>query len=99
MQGYSLIRADHPEDVKRVVSAWILSSESYQTAKTFFHNYTEHFNARSKSWWPEDVTSHEDTDIVSLTTMHCLQQLILDPTHCFPIHHHVLTLYLLTNQT
>ena len=25
MQGYSLIRADHPEDVKRVVSACILT--------------------------------------------------------------------------
>ena len=39
------------------------------------------FNARFKSWWPEDVTSHEGTHIESLTTMHGLQQLILDPTH------------------
>ena len=42
------------------------------------------FNARSKSWWPEDVTSHEGTHIESLTTMHGLQQLISDPTHLLP---------------
>ena len=39
------------------------------------------FNARSKSWWPKDVTSHEDTCIESLTTMHGLQQLTSYPTH------------------
>ena len=33
------------------------------------------FNARSKSWWPEDVISHEGTHIESLTTMHGLQHL------------------------
>ena len=42
------------------------------------------FNARSKSWWPEDVKSHEDTHIESLTTMYGLQQVILDPTHLLP---------------
>ena len=42
------------------------------------------FNARSKSWWPKDVASHEDTRIESLTTMHGLQQLILYPTHLLP---------------
>ena len=56
------------------------------------------FNARSKSWWPEDVTSHEGTHIQSLTTIHGLQQLISDPTHLLQIHHHALTLFLLTNQ-
>ena len=28
------------------------------------------FNARSKSWWPDDITLSEGTDIDSLTTMH-----------------------------
>ena len=38
-------------------------------------------DARSKSWWPENATSHEGTHIESLTTTHRLQQLISDPTH------------------
>ena len=47
------------------------------------------FNARSKCWWPEDVTSHEGTHIESLATMHGLQQLISDQLACLSIHHHV----------
>ena len=39
------------------------------------------FNARSKSWWPYDITSPEGTDIDLLTKMHGLHQLISDPTH------------------
>ena len=42
------------------------------------------FNARSKSWWPDDITSPEGTDIDSLTTMYGLHQLISDPTHLLP---------------
>ena len=39
------------------------------------------FNARSTTWWPDDITSPEGTDINSLTIMHGLHQLISDPTH------------------
>ena len=42
------------------------------------------FNARPKSCWADDITSSEGTDIVSLTTMHGLQQLISEPTHLLP---------------
>ena len=42
------------------------------------------FNARSKSWWPEDVTSHEGTNIESVTIVHGLQQPVSDPTHLLP---------------
>ena len=42
------------------------------------------FNARSKSWWPDDITSPEGTDIDSLTIVHRLQQLISEPTHLLP---------------
>ena len=42
------------------------------------------FNARSKSWWPDDITSPEGTNIDSLTTMHGLHQLISDLTHLLP---------------
>ena len=42
------------------------------------------FNARSKSWWPDDIASPEGTDIDSLTTVHGLQQLISEPTHLLP---------------
>ena len=42
------------------------------------------FNARSKSWLQDDITSPEGTDIDSLTTIHGLQQLIPQPTHLLP---------------
>ena len=42
------------------------------------------FNARSKSWWPDDMTSPEGRGIDSLTTVHGLQQLISEPTHLLP---------------
>ena len=39
------------------------------------------FNARSKSWWQNDVTSNEGTKIDALTSYHGLHQLISQPTH------------------
>ena len=39
------------------------------------------FNAQSKSWWCEDITSQESPQIESLTMSYGLQQLISDPTH------------------
>ena len=57
------------------------------------------FNARSKTLWLEDVTSHEGTYIESLTTMYGLQQLISDPTHLLPDLPSCIDLTLLINQT
>ena len=34
------------------------------------------FNVRSKSWWPDDITSRQGIDIDSLTTVYGLQQII-----------------------
>ena len=42
------------------------------------------FNARSKSWWPDDITSPEVTDIDSLTAIYGLHQLLSDPVHLLP---------------
>ena len=42
------------------------------------------FNARSKSWWSEDLTTSEGLVIDSLTTTYGLNQLIADPTHLLP---------------
>ena len=42
------------------------------------------FNARSKSWWPDDITSPEGSGIDLLTSMYGLHQLISDPTHLLP---------------
>ena len=128
--GYSLIRADHPDNVKRggvylcfkenltlkvidnsIIAQCIICEITLQNQKGYvivtyqspsqsstefdeflsnFDKLLNHikqfrpsftimlgdFNARSKSWWPEDVTSHEGTHIESLTTMHGLQLLI-----------------------
>ena len=42
------------------------------------------FDARSKSWWPDDITLPEGIDMNLLITMHRLRQVILDPTHILP---------------
>ena len=42
------------------------------------------FNARSQSWWSDDITSFEGSHIDSLTTTHGFHQLISDPTHLLP---------------
>ena len=119
MQGYSLIRADHRDDVK-TGGVWLYFKENLtlkvidnsfiaqctvceitlqnqkgyvvvtyrspsQSSTEFLSNFNKllnlikqfrpsftiilgDFNARSKSWWPEDVRSHEGTHTESLTT-------------------------------
>ena len=42
------------------------------------------FNARSRSWWSDDITSYEGSHINSLTTTYGLYQLISEPTHLLP---------------
>ena len=42
------------------------------------------FNARSRSWWSDDITSHEGFLIDSLTTAYGFYQLISEPTHLLP---------------
>ena len=42
------------------------------------------FNAISKSWWCEDITSHKGPLIESLTISYGLQQLIFDARHLLP---------------
>ena len=42
------------------------------------------FNARSKSWCSDDITTYEGSKIDSLTTTHGLHQLISQPTHLLP---------------
>ena len=52
--------------------------------KPSFTIILDDFKARCKSWWPDDITSSEVTDINLLTTMHGLHQLISHPTHILP---------------
>ena len=42
------------------------------------------FNARSQSWWSDDITSYEGSHIDSLTTTYGFHQLMSDPTHLLP---------------
>ena len=43
-------------------------------------------NARSPEWWSEDIATLHDTQMYSLTTMHCFRQLISDPAQYDPSH-------------
>ena len=42
------------------------------------------FKAWSKSWYSDDITTYEVSNINSLTTTHGLHQLISQPTHLLP---------------
>ena len=42
------------------------------------------FNARSSTWWSNDITNINGTLIDSLTTTHGFKQLISDATHILP---------------
>ena len=42
------------------------------------------FNAKSSTWWSNDVTNLNGTLIDSLTTTHGFKQLISDATHILP---------------
>ena len=41
-------------------------------------------NARSRSWWSDDITSYERSDINSIRTTYGFHQSISDPTHLQP---------------
>ena len=42
------------------------------------------FNARSSSWWKEDRTTTEGSQLEALTSLHNFYQLISEPTHILP---------------
>ena len=42
------------------------------------------FNAKSLSWWLDDITSYEGSHIDFLTTTYGFHQLMSDPTHLLP---------------
>ena len=138
INGYKLVRADHPDDVKRggvclyyrenltlqlvdtpyieqcilceihiqnttgyVAVIYRSPSQSSNEFEEFLVNFDKllnqvnmlkssftvilgDFNARSQSWWSDDITSFEGSHIDSLTTLYGFHQLISDPTHLLP---------------
>ena len=53
-------------------------------SKSQFTVILGNFNARSSSWWSNDITNINGTLIDSLTATHGFKQLISDPTHILP---------------
>lgn len=49
--------------------------------KSSFTEVFDNFNARSKSWWSEDIVTIEGSKIEFLTTTYGLHQLMSDPNH------------------
>ena len=49
--------------------------------KPDFSSILGDFNARSKSWWQNDINTSEGNKIDALTSYHGLHQLIPQPTH------------------
>ena len=135
IEGYNLVRADHPNDIKRggvciyhkeslpvrvinlpcfnealllemtynkkkVILSVIYRSPSQNTDEfeLFLSNLenllndinerqpslsvvTGDFNARSVSWWADDINTNEGTNLLSLMSSNGFSQLINEPTH------------------
>ena len=135
IEGYNLVRADHPDDTKRggvciyykeslpvkiinlpYFKETLLLEMSYNKNKVivsviyrslnqtndksglFLSNLeklfsdinklkaslsvvTGDFNARSSSWWSDDINTTEGTNLFSLTSSNGFSQLINEPTH------------------
>ena len=135
IEGYNLVRADHPDDIKRggvciyykeslpvrvinlpFFNEGLLLEMSYKKTKVFvsviyrspsqnsneFQSFltnlenffidinkrkpllsvvTGDFNARSSSWWPNDINTTEGTKLFSIVSSNGFSQLINEPTH------------------
>ena len=57
---------------------------SVRFSKSQFTVILDDFNARSSTWWSNDITNINGTLIDSLTTTHDFKQLISDATHILP---------------
>ena len=114
INGYNLLRADHPGNVKRgdvclyhreklslrlvdtpYIEQCILCEVNienttgyiaviYRSPKSSFTVILGDFNARSRSWWSDDITSYEGSHINFPTTTYGFHQLISDPTTLLP---------------
>ena len=49
--------------------------------KPYLTSVTRDFNARSSSWWSDDINTTEGTKLLSLTSCNEFQQIINEPTH------------------
>ena len=49
--------------------------------KPFLSIVTGDFNARSSSWWPNDINTAEGTKLFSIASSNGFSQLINEPTH------------------
>ena len=135
IEGYNLVRADHPNDIKRggvciyykeSLPVRVISLPSFREAlllemtynkkkvfisviyrspsqnndefelflsnlenllndinncKPYLSVITGDFNARSCSWWSDDINNTEGTNLFSLTSSNGFSQLINEPTH------------------
>ena len=49
--------------------------------KPYLTSVTGNFNARSYSWWSDDINTPEGTQLLLLTSCNAFQQIINEPTH------------------
>ena len=49
--------------------------------KPYLTSVTGDFNARSYSWWSDDINTPEGTQLLLLTSCNAIQQIINEPTH------------------
>ena len=83
-KGYVAVTYRSPSQFEEILSNFDSLLNHIKQFRPSFTIILGNFSARSKSWWPEDVTSYEGIHIESLSTTHGLQQLTSDPTHLLP---------------
>ena len=87
IDGYSLIRLDHPNDMKIIVKfdSFLRSferlSSNIKKSKPFLFVITVDFTTRSLYWWSEDINTSEGLKLLSLTSTNGVSQLINEATY------------------
>ena len=86
--GYLLVTYRSPSQNSNEFNEFLTSFERLlnhvNQLKSSFLVIHGDFNARSKSWCLDDITTYEGSKIDSLTTTHGLHQFISQPTHLLP---------------
>ena len=86
--GYIAVTYRSPSQTASEFDSFLETFEEFlyqiQQFRSSFVVILRDFNARSKSWWNEDITSNKGSQTDSLTTPYGLEQFIPVPTQILP---------------
>ena len=87
-RGYVISLYRSPSQRKDEFDQFLLNSEQLisdrMSQNPHFTLVTGDFNVRSSSWWKNNLTTSEGSQVDAITSSYGLSQLICEPTHILP---------------